>query len=376
MLGEASKSGATGAAPRATNRERPPVYPAWVSVRRNEPIAQWSAGDTVQGFALVSRKEVRRDRNGKDYLDLELTDASGSVLAKAWSESAALRNEFEAHDFVAFRGTVRPYRDQLQVHIEDCRRTTEDDRRYGFEESLLVPTTPENIDELWRRLEDVLSRRIDRPVLRRLASETLALHGPALREHPAAKSIHHAYRGGLLEHVVSMAELADGVAEHYRWLDRDLLLVGVLFHDLGKLLELGAMPANDYTPEGRLIGHVVIGRDLLRDRCQAIPDFPADLRLHLEHLVLSHQGQREFGAPVEPMSPEALALHFIDNLDSKLNQLRQARGGTGDFSYVRGLGRHVYLPGARPEAAGEAEAPSEGQVPEVALRLPFDATEG
>jgi 3'-5' exoribonuclease len=120
---------------------------------------------------------------------------------------------------------------------------------------------------------------------------------------------------------------------------------------------------------------VVIGRDLLRERCQAIPDFPADLRLHLEHLVLSHQGERAFGAPVEPMSPEALALHFIDNLDSKLNQLRQARGGSGDFSYVRGLGRHVYLPGSRPEAApaeAEAESPAEDPATEVAPRLPFD----
>jgi 3'-5' exoribonuclease len=363
----------------ATRRDRP-VYPARVGVRRNEPISSWQAGDSVQGFALVSRKEVRRDRNGKDYLDLELVDASGSVLAKAWSESAALRNEFEAHDFVAFRGTVRPYRDQVQVHIEDCRRATEEDRRFGFDESLLVPTTPENIDELWARLETLLARRLERPILRRLASEALALHGAALREHPAAKSIHHAYRGGLLEHVVSMAELADHVAEHYRSLDRDLLLIGVLFHDLGKLVELGAMPANDYTPEGRLIGHVVIGRDLLRDRCQAIPGFPAGLQLHLEHLVLSHQGEREYGAPVEPMSPEALALHFIDNLDSKLNQLRQARAGTGDFAYVRGLGRHVYLPGVRPpaeaaEPEGEVEGPVEAEAVEGALRLPFDEAE-
>ena len=127
-------------------------------------------------------------------------------------------------------------------------------------------------------------------MLRRLAAETLAVHGAALRVHPAAKAIHHAFRGGLLEHVVSMLELARGSATHYRELDRDLLLLGVLFHDLGKIHELGAMPDNDYTPVGRLVGHVVLGRDLLRERAAAIPDFPADARLQLEHLVLSHQG--------------------------------------------------------------------------------------
>ncbi len=124
----------------------------------------------------------------------------------------------------------------------------------------------------------LLQEKVERPILRRLAAETLAVHGKALREHPAAKSMHHAYRGGLLEHVVSMAELAVRVCEHYGDVDRDLVVLGVLFHDLGKLRELGAMPANDYTLEGRLIGHVVIGRDLLRDRCAAIEGFPDDLR--------------------------------------------------------------------------------------------------
>ena len=156
--------------------------------------------------------------------------------------------------------------------------------------------------------------------------------------------MHHAYRGGLLEHVVSMAELAAAVCGHYRELDRDLMLLGVLFHDLGKLRELGAMPANDYTLEGRLVGHVVLGRDLLRERCAAIPEFPDDLRLLLEHLVLSHQGKKEFSSPVEPMTPEAVALHFIDDLDAKLNQLRIARESSPGMLYHRGLARYVYLP--------------------------------
>jgi 3'-5' exoribonuclease len=315
-------------------------------VQRNVPIRLWEASDTVSGFALLTRKEMRQDRNGKSYLDLELCDQSGRISAKIWADSPALNGQFEPHQFVAFRGSVKSYKDQLQLSIDECRAATEDDRRFGFDESLLIPSTREDIDDLWRRLETILEREVERPVLRRLGRETLAAYQQQLRDHPAAKSIHHAYRGGLLEHVVSMAELAVALCNHYRDLDRDLVLLGVLFHDLGKLRELGAMPRNDYSLEGRLVGHVVLGRDLLLERCAAIPDFPADLRLLLEHLVLSHQGRKEFSSPVEPMTPEALALHFVDDLDSKLNQLRLAREANPGMLFHRGLGRFVYLPAA------------------------------
>jgi 3'-5' exoribonuclease len=313
-------------------------------ILRNAPIRTWQAGDSVQGFALLTKKELRHDRNNKTFMDLELVDASGSMVAKIWSDSPALNGRFEAHQFIAFRGSVKSYRDQLQLTIDDCRVATEGDRHYGFDEAKLVPSTREDIDDLWMRLQRLYEGEIERPVMRRLATETLAVHGAALREHPAAKSMHHAYRGGLLEHVVSMAELALLVCRHFRDLDRDLVLVGVLFHDLGKLRELGAMPVNDYTLEGRLVGHVVIGRDLLVERCAALEGFPADLRLLLEHLVLSHQGRKEFASPVEPMTPEALALHFIDDLDSKINQLRNLREASTGMQYHRGLGRYVYLP--------------------------------
>lgn len=348
--------------------------------RVNEPIASWAAGDQVQGFALLVKKELRQDRNGKSYLDMVLADATASIAAKVWSDTPALTATYEAHSFVAFRGMVKSYREQLQIAIDDCREANDDDRRFGFEESLLIPSSPEDIDDLWRRLNALYPEAIEHPQLRRLAEETLALHGEGLRVHPAAKTMHHAYLGGLLEHTVSMAELAVKVAGHYPELDRDLLLLGVLFHDLGKMLELGAMPANDYTLPGRLVGHVVIGRDLLRERCQAIPGFPADLQLHLEHLVLSHQGRREYGAPVEPMTEEALVLHFIDDLDSKINQFRgQRRASTQEVQYLRGLGRYVYLrndgetegdeqegSAAAPEANAAASSPGSASSPDRA----------
>lgn len=326
--------------------------------RQNVPIAEWQEGDSVAGFALVTRKERRQDRNARDYIDLELTDNTGTVFAKIWADSAALDADFKAHDFVAYRGAVKSYRDQIQLSIDQCRRATDSDREHGFDEALLIPSTPEDPEDLRRRLE-ALYQTIERPHLDRLACETLAVHGKALEEHPAAKTIHHAYRGGLLEHVVSMAEMASMVAGHYPELDRDLLLIGVLFHDLGKLLEIGAMPANDYTTEGQLVGHVVMGRDLLRERCAAIPDFPKEEQVRLEHLILSHQGRLEYGAPIEPRTAEALALHMIDNLDAKLAQLRQAARNQTGFQYLRGLGRWMYLGSEKSAGPGPEKNPGD-----------------
>ena len=327
------------------------------NLAKNQPIATWNAGDAVQGFAYLKRKEIRQDRSGRDYLDLELADASGSILGRAWSDSSAMATEFAARGYVKFRGQVQSYRDQLQLKVDQCRQAGESDRADGFDEALLVPSTKFDLDELDRRLRELLEGQVQRPMLQRLATETLAVHGGALRTHPAAKGIHHAFRGGLLEHVVSMMELAVRFADQYPELDRDLLILGVLFHDLGKIQELGAMPDNDYTPVGRLVGHVVLGRDLLRERVAAIPGFPDDLRLQLEHLVLSHQGRKEFASPVEPMTAEALALHAIDDIDSKLAVLRGMRENGRGFVWARSMDRFIWLgEGAAAEEAGDPDA--------------------
>lgn len=329
--------------------------------RQNEPISSWQDGDTIAAFALLTKKERRQDRNGRDFLDLEVADASGRMSAKVWSGSPALDRDFGTHDFVAVSGTVKSYKGQLQLSVQNCRRVKDSDRQHGFEEGLLIPSTHEDIDDLWQRLKTIYSDVVERPEMRKLAAQALSVWGERMREHPAAKTIHHAYRGGLLEHTVSMAELAVLMAGHYQDLDRDLLLLGVLFHDLGKLEEIGAMPVNDYTLEGQLVGHVVIGRDMLRQSCERIDDFPADLRLQLEHLVLSHQGRLEYAAPVLPRTAEALVLHFIDNLDSKLNQMRKVREAGPGFHYVRGLDRYVYIPESAAGDDDDCDEPDETQ---------------
>jgi 3'-5' exoribonuclease len=326
--------------------------------RKSEPIRNWQAGDSAEGFALLRRREERQDKAGRTYLDLELADASGAISAKAWSDSAALRTSFAAGDFVRFRGQVQSYRDRLQLKVDQCRTATEADRTEGFDEAALIPSTREDPAELWSRLEQLLETGLSRPAARELARLALTRHGAALRVHPAAKSIHHAFRGGLLEHTVSMAGLAVLFADHYPELDRDLLLLGVLFHDLGKTLELGEMPGSDYTAAGRLVGHIVLGRDLLRELAAEVPEIPAETLLQLEHLVLSHQGRQEYGSPVVPSTAEAIALHAIDDLDSKLALVRQLSENQRGFEYVRSLERFVWL-GEEIEQAVESETTAE-----------------
>lgn len=355
---------------KAACRDAAAILPAMpAAALRNQPISHWREGDFVQGFAFLARKEHRQDRKGISYLHLELHDQSGSIVGKVWADSQAMLGRFDAPSYVALEGVVQRYRDELQLNVRHCRAAGEEDRRHGFDESLLVPTTRQDRDTLWARLLATLDL-VERPPLRRLAEDTLATWGAGLREHPAAKSIHHACRGGLLEHVVSMLELAAKVCDHYRELDRDLVLIGVLFHDLGKLRELGELPSSEYTREGRFVGHIVLGRDMLRERCAAIADMPADLQLLLEHLVLSHQGHREFGSPVEPMTAEALVLHYVDDLDSKLEQLRRAGESNHGFQFLKSLGRHVFLGDAPPRAEPElVEPPVEERVP-VQVPLP------
>ena len=315
------------------------------TVRINEPISAWQDSDFAQGYALVVRKETRQDRKGREYVDLELADATASLAAKIWPDSPAIKDSFEEKDFVAFKGTVREYRDQLQLNLDHCRQVRESDRDDGFDEALLIPSAPEGVDSLWQRLSEIFPERIERPVLKKLTEEILRRHGDRLKEHPAAKSIHHAYRGGLLEHVVYMSELTLKICDQYGDVDRDLVLLGVLLHDLGKLEELGAMPNNEYTLVGKLVGHITIGHQMLREACEALDEpLPENLQIHLEHLVLSHHGEREYGSPVVPSTVEAFVLNWIDTLDSRLNQLRNAKRMDGPgMHYLRPLGRNVFF---------------------------------
>lgn len=331
-------------------------------VRNNEPIASWQDGDFATGFALVARKDTREDKRGREYVDMELADATGAMVAKIWPDSPAMKGAFQEKDFVAFKGQVKSFRDQLQLSVDHIRRVRSSDKDDGFDPDALVPTAPEGLEPLWERLTAIFPGAVQRQALQHLAIETLRRYGDRIKVHPAAKSIHHAFRGGLLQHLVYMSELAVAVCDQYPEVDRDLVLLGILFHDLGKLDELGPMPDNDYTVEGQLVGHIVLGQNMLRLCCDSVAvegeAIPERLRLHLEHLVLSHHGKREYGSPVEPATPEAWVLHIIDLLDSKMNHLRTAYRTEGDgIHYLHRTNMRVFFdPNLEPESASGSDS--------------------
>ncbi|MCC7127096.1 MAG: HD domain-containing protein, partial [Acidobacteria bacterium] len=249
-------------------------------------------------------------------------------------------------EFVRVEGRGSLYNGQIQIVISSIRRVhPEQDRREGFREEDCVLSAPRPVDEMWRELTARVEAMQDTP-LRVLVSRVLADHEAALREWPAAQAIHHAYRGGFLEHIVKMSEVGVDVARAYG-ADADLVLAGVVLHDIGKLQELSyEAGATSYTRDGNLLGHIAIGVILVREMTQSIAGFPAERRAQIEHLVLSHHGTREHGSPVEPKTVEAFILASIDELDARINQVRRAiREDVSDGEFTiwhKRLGRVLY----------------------------------
>ena len=270
----------------------------------------------VTGFFAVTARSDRSKRDGAPYFAVTLTDRTGQIEARMWETADA--GEFSSGDVVKVRGQVCRYREFLQLNIEKIRRANPGE----FDLGDYVPRTERDIDELWAELNRYIESFTD-PWLKTLLRSFLddSEIAAALREAPAAKSMHHAWIGGLLEHIVSLLGIADLAAMHYG-VHRDLLLTGVVLHDIGKLQELRWGTSFDYTIEGQLLGHITIGISLIEHKVAAIPGFPSGLRMLVEHLVLSHHGRYEFGSPKLPMVPEAVLLHYLDDIDAKMQTIR------------------------------------------------------
>jgi 3'-5' exoribonuclease len=302
--------------------------------------------DSGWGFFLCPYKEIRTGRSGGEFLFLSLQDATAQVVAKVMTDVERLKNEFDAGEFVRVDGKGSLYNGQVQLVVTSIRRVHADqDRREGFREDDCVLSAPRPIDDMWTELAARVEA-VAEPHLRVLLARVMADHEALLREWPAAQTIHHAYRGGFLEHIVKMAEVAAPIARAYG-ADADLVLAGVILHDIGKLQELAYDAGSaSYTREGNLLGHIAMGLILVRDSAAAVSGFPPELRTELEHLVLSHHGSREHGSPVEPKTVEAFILAAVDDLDAKINQVRRAvREDTGDGEFTawhRRLGRVLY----------------------------------
>ncbi len=283
-------------------------------------VADLADGQMVSSLYLVREKEIRTSpRTGKTWLELSLADRSGSIHAKMWDNFEGIAKTFERDDVVRVRGRVKLYNGSKELTLEQIVPAAEKD----YELADFLPHTKHDVEDLYGELRAAVGS-VKNPWLQKLLACIVddPQIAPRLKRAPAAMTMHHAYLGGLLEHTVSLIGLAKAISAHYPELDRDLLLTGVVLHDIGKLEELRYARGFDYSDEGRLLGHISMGAMLVREKCKIIDDFPAPLRVMVEHLILSHHGSHEFGSPSLPQFPEALVLHAIDDLDSKMAAMR------------------------------------------------------
>jgi 3'-5' exoribonuclease len=305
-------------------------------------VADLAPDTTITSFFLVCEKELRTTRGAKQFLRLELGDRSGTVEAVLWENAQQAAETFDRDDIVKIQGRVENYRGKTQVAVDKVRRA-------GPEEVDLAdyfPHTRENVDKLYERLREHAGA-VGNPWLKRLLASVIEdpKIAPRLKRAPAAKMMHHAFLGGLLEHMVSLCDLSRLVSGHYPELDPDLLMTGAILHDVGKLDELCYERSFNYTVEGQLLGHIIMELELVTKKMDAIEDFPPELKTLIKHLLISHHGQYEFGSPKLPMFPEALVLRFLDDMDSKVAAARAvlgAEGGEGQWTaYSSALNRRM-----------------------------------
>lgn len=304
-------------------------------------------GDLFQGFLLAQEASYKTSAKGSEYLDLKVGDASGELRAFLW-DVRAVEGDMEAirpDVFVKLKGTVTTYNGRLQLRLDKARFAA-DAEIADF--SAFFPISQRPVPEMLEELDGLVASVRDpwiRSLLTALFKEDTALR-TAFAQAPAAKSMHHAYLGGLLEHTLSVLGMAERACGHYRDLNRDLVLAGVLLHDVGKTAELSYQRSIGYSDAGNLLGHIALEAEWISRAMGKISGFPEELRLQILHIVLSHHGRLEFGSPVLPKTPEALLVHYLDDLDGKLEVMFRAvkedSGGGAWSPYSRALERMIY----------------------------------
>ncbi len=296
----------------------------------------------TSSFVVVS-KQVKPKKSGEPYLALTFGDRSGQIEAKMWDNVEEAMGTFEQDDFVKVKALLNRYNQRFQLTIHKLRKMEDSEVDFGD----YLPNGNKDIDELWRTLGEFVAS-IKNPHLRPLLEAFMADPeiARAYRNAPAAKTLHHAYIGGLLDHVVSLFRSCDLICRNYPQANRDLVLAGAFLHDIGKIHELTYARSFSYSTRGQLLGHMIIELEMLQQKLVLFPDFPDGLKTLLEHLIISHHGQYEFGSPKLPMFPEALLLHYMDDLDSKMESMRAHLERDGDSQnpwagYNPSLGRNL-----------------------------------
>ena len=290
-------------------------------------------GMRISEVYLCKSKQIAVTKTGKEYGRLMLQDKTGIVDAKIWNLNSPGVGTFEALDYVRIDGDVSVFMGANQLNVDRIRKA--DEGEYLPENYL--PVSDKNLEEMYKNLRILISS-IKNSHLKRL-TESYFVEDPAFikafKFHSAAKSVHHGFVGGLLEHTLSVAKMCDYFAAAYPMLNRDLLLTAAIFHDIGKLRELSPFPENDYTDDGQLLGHIIIGTEMIADRIRSIPGFPERLAAELKHCILAHHGELEYGSPKKPAILEALALNFADNADAKMETMIEAlRGGGNNMGWL------------------------------------------
>lgn len=284
-------------------------------------ISELSEGQQVKEIYLCKKIIPAQTKTGKPYWTVVLQDKTGTVDGKIWDPSSAGIGEFDAMDYIWVVGEVNVFNSMNQLNIRQVRKAQEGE----YEENNYLPCSERNIEEMYGELMNLIGT-IRAPYMKKLLDGFF--QNPEFKKdfcfHSAAKSVHHGFVGGLLEHTLSVANICDFYAKHYGYLDRDLLITAAICHDIGKISELSPYPENDYTDEGQLLGHIVIGATMVRDAIREIPEFPAVKANELVHCILAHHGELEFGSPKKPALAEAIALSFADNTDAKMETMKEA----------------------------------------------------
>jgi 3'-5' exoribonuclease len=323
----------------------------------------------TSSFVVVA-KQIKPKKTGEPYLALTLGDRTGQLEAKMWDNVEDVLDAFEQDDFLKIKGLINKYKNRFQLTVHKLRKLG--DREIEFDDYL--PKTTKDIDELWRTLAAFVvsfqNSHLQSLLQSFMADPEIAT---AYRNAPAAKTLHHAYIGGLLDHVVSLFRSCDLLCQNYPQVNRDLVLTGVFLHDIGKIHELTYNRSFSYTTKGQLLGHMVIELEMLQAKVAQVPGFPESLKILLEHLIISHHGQYEFGSPKLPMFPEALMLHYLDDLDSKMEAMRAQFEREADLdnpwtSYNPSLGRPLLntakFLAPKKSVAAEDPQPVQDSVPE------------
>jgi len=310
---------------------------------KHQYVSDLTPGDAIDDVFVLAEKNLAQKKDGNSYLTVTLADKTGTIGGVVWDNVERIAAAADSGDFVQVTARVTEYRGNLQATVNAMAKCPPERVDLGD----FLPATRHDADQLFERLVHITDG-LDDPSIHALLKAFWEDREfvSAFKQAPAAKMMHHAYVGGLLEHCLSMAVLADKMARHYSGIDRDLLMAGAILHDIGKVREFEYQTRIDYSDEGRLVGHIVIGLEMIEEKLATIDGFPEETAMLLKHLIISHHGALEFGSPEPPKTIEALLLHYIDEIDSKVNGVREFMAtqdpGEAWTAYHRVLGRHFY----------------------------------